>query len=546
MAIIEETTTPFTDQRPGTSGLRKTVEEFSQPRYLENFVQALFDTAEELQGGTLILGGDGRYYSETAIDTILRMAAANGVGRVLVGRDGLFSTPAVSAAIRRRGAAGGILLTASHNPGGPGGDFGVKYNTANGGPAPEPVTEAIFTRSKELASYRIRQEYAEVDLSREGETTVGDMPVSVIDPVADYKALMAELFDFDALRALLGSDAFSMVFDAMHAVTGPYARAILEDELGAPRGTVINGDPLPDFGGGHPDPNPVYAHDLMERMNRHDAPDFGAASDGDGDRNMIMGRHFVVNPSDSLAVIADHMEAIPGYTGRMKGVARSMPTSYAVDRVAHARGWEAFETPTGWKFFGNLLDADRIQLCGEESFGTSSDHVREKDGLWAVLAWLSILADTRESVETVVRAHWAHYGRDFYARHDFEGLSKDEGDRIVAALRDKLPGLPGTATAAGPKVFEADEFAYTDPIDGYTAARQGIRVWFENGARAVFRLSGTGTAGATLRIYLEQWVGDPLRHNDDTQDVLMDVAAAAREIADLQAITGRMEPSLVI
>ena len=546
MAIIEEATTPFTDQRPGTSGLRKTVEYFSQPRYLENFVQAIFDTAEELKGGTLILGGDGRYYSETAIDTILRMAAANGVGRVLVGRDGLFSTPAVSAAIRRRGASGGILLTASHNPGGPEGDFGVKYNIANGGPAPEPVTEAVFARSKELTCFYTLQEYAEVDLSREGETTVGGMPVSVIDPVADYKALMAELFDFEALRTFLGSGDFSMVFDAMHAVTGPYARAILEEELGAPRGTVINGDPLPDFAGDHPDPNPIHAHELMERMNRHDAPDFGAASDGDGDRNMIVGRHFFVNPSDSLAVIADYLETIPGYTGRVKGVARSMPTSYAVDRVAHARGWEAFETPTGWKFFGNLLDADRIHLCGEESFGTSSDHVREKDGLWAVLAWLSILARTGESVEAVVRGHWSRYGRDFYTRHDFEGLTREEGDRIIATLRDRLPGLPGTQTAAGPKVYEADEFSYADPIDGHTTSRQGLRVWFESGARAVFRLSGTGTAGATLRIYLEQWVGDPLRHNDDTQDVLVGIAAAAREIADLEALTGRVEPSLVV
>ena len=546
MAVIEESTTPFSDQRPGTSGLRKTVEQFAAPRYLENFVQSIFDTVEELHGGTLILGGDGRYYSETAIDTILRMAAANGVGRVLVGRDGLFSTPAVSASIRRRGAAGGILLTASHNPGGPEGDFGVKYNVTNGGPAPEPVTEAIYARSREIDRYRILQEPANVDLTREGETEVGGMPVSVVDPVADYRALMAELFDFDGLRSLLSSGGFSMVFDAMHAVTGPYARAILEDELGAPSGTVINGDPRPDFAGGHPDPNPTHARELMERMYGEDPPDFGAASDGDGDRNMILGRGFFVSPSDSLAVIADHLDGIPGYRGRVTGVARSMPTSYAADRVAEGRGWEAFETPTGWKFFGNLLDAGRIQVCGEESFGTSSDHVREKDGLWAVLCWLSILAERRESVETVVRDHWARYGRDFYTRHDYEGLTRDQGDRILLTLRSKLGGLPGTETGAGPKVFEADEFSYTDPVDGYTTEQQGIRVWFEDGSRAVFRLSGTGTHGATLRIYLERWTGETLRHNDDPQEVLADLAAAARELAEVGAIAGMTGPSLTV
>ncbi|MFA9460657.1 alpha-D-glucose phosphate-specific phosphoglucomutase [Thiohalorhabdus methylotrophus] len=546
MAIIEEVSTPFDDQRPGTSGLRKTVEQFSQPRYLENFIQAIFDTCTELQGGTLVLGGDGRYYSETAIDTILRMAAANGVGRVLVGREGLFSTPAVSATIRRRGAAGGILLTASHNPGGPEGDFGVKYNVANGGPAPEQVTEAIFARSREITGYRIVQAFAAVDLAREGAAEVDGMPVEVIDPVADYRALMAELFDFDALRALFRSGTFTMVFDAMHAVTGPYAKALLEEELGAPAGTVINGEPRPDFAGGHPDPNPIHARDLMERMYRHDAPDFGAASDGDGDRNMIVGRHFFVNPSDSLAVIADHLDTIPGYRGRVTGVARSMPTSRAVVRVAEARGYDHYETPTGWKFFGNLLDAGRVQLCGEESFGTSSDHVREKDGLWAVLAWLSILAGRRESVEAVVRAHWTAYGRDLYSRHDYEGLTKDQGERLMANLRDKLSGLRGTATRPGPRVSDADEFAYTDPVDGHTTSGQGFRLWFDNGARAVLRLSGTGTSGATLRAYLEKWQGDTLKHNDDVQELLADVAEAAREVAEVEAFTGRREPSLVV
>jgi phosphoglucomutase len=546
MAVIEQATTPFDDQRPGTSGLRKTVPHFSQPGYLENFVQAIFDTCEELAGGTLVLGGDGRYYSDTAIATILRMAAANGVGRVLVGRGGLFSTPAVSATIRRRGAAGGILLTASHNPGGPQGDFGVKYNVANGGPAPEAVTEAVFERTRVLARYRISDRAADIDLGREHDTELDGMAVSVIDPVADYRALMAELFDFDALRALLGSGEFTMVFDAMHAVTGPYAHAIFEDDLGAPAGTVINGDPRPDFGGGHPDPNLQYAHDLVARLYGDNPPDFGAASDGDGDRNMILGPGFFVNPSDSLAVIADHLERIPGYAGRMTGVARSMPTSRAADRVAAANGWEAFETPTGWKFFGNLLDAGRVQLCGEESFGTSSDHVREKDGLWAVLAWLSILAGRRESVATVVRDHWARHGRDFYTRHDYEGLSTEQGERIVDSLRRKLATLPGTATEAGLTVEAADEFAYTDPIDGHTSSRQGLRVFFDDGARAVFRLSGTGTSGATLRIYLERWQGDPLTHNDDLQNTLSDLAAAAREVAEVVAITGMDQPSLVV
>jgi len=546
MAFVEQATTPFPDQRPGTSGLRQTVARFSQAHYLENFVQAIFDTCTELAGGTMVLGGDGRYYSDTAIDTILRMAAANGVGRVLVGRGGLFSTPAVSATIRRRQAAGGILLTASHNPGGPEGDFGVKYNVANGGPAPETVTEAIFERSKVLDRYRIAEGEAEVDLSREHDTEVAGMPVSVIDPIADYKALMGELFDFGKLRDLLGSGGLTMVFDAMHAVTGPYARAILEDELGAPPGTVINGDPRPDFAGGHPDPNLVYARELVDRMYGNSPPDLGAASDGDGDRNMILGQGFFVNPSDSLAILADHMEAIPGYRGRMSGVARSMPTSRAADRVAAAKGWEAFETPTGWKFFGNLLDADRAQLCGEESFGTSSDHVREKDGLWAVLAWLSILAERRESVATVVRDHWARYGRDFYTRHDYEGLTREQGERIIDTLRRKLADLPGTDTEAGLAVGAADEFAYTDPIDGHTSSQQGIRVWFEGGGRAVFRLSGTGTSGATLRIYLERWEGDALKHNDDLQTMLRPLAAAAREIAEVRAVTGLDEPTLVV
>jgi len=546
MAVAEEATTPFADQRPGTSGLRKTVAQFSQPGYLENFVQAIFDAVPELSGGTLVLGGDGRYYSDTALRTILAMASANGVGRVLVGRRGLLSTPACSAIVRRRGAAAGILLTASHNPGGPQGDFGVKLNTGNGGPAPEAVTEAVYARSRELECYRIVEEGGDIDLEREHETRIAGMPVAVIDPIADYKALMSELFDFDALRELFGSGRFSMVFDAMHAVTGPYAKALLEDELGAPTGTVINGEPRPDFGGGHPDPNPTHAADLMARMETEDGPDFGAASDGDGDRNMIVGRRFFVNPSDSLAVLADHLDRIPGYRGRVRGVARSMPTSRAVDRVAQAHGYEAFETPTGWKFFGNLLDAGRIQLCGEESFGTSSDHVREKDGLWAVLAWLSILAERRISLEAVVRDHWARFGRDFYTRHDYDGLTREQGDRVIEGLRARLGELAGARTGPGLRVSGADEFAYTDPIDGQAVDGQGIRVTLEDGSRVVYRLSGTGTQGATLRVYLERWQGDALRHNDELQEVLGDLAEIAREVAEVEAVTGMTGPSLVV
>jgi phosphoglucomutase len=546
MATQEIPTTPYDDQKPGTSGLRQKVARFAEPDYLENFVQAIFDTVDGLaDGGTLVLGGDGRYYSDTAIATILRLAAANGVGHVLLGRDGLFSTPACSATIRRRGATGGILLTASHNPGGPDGDFGVKYNIDNGGPAPESVTNAIFERSKVLDRYYLTEEEPDIDWSREGSHRFAGMEVTVVDPVADYKELMAELFDFDAIRALLRG-GFAMVFDAMHGVTGPYARALLEDELGAPAGTVINAVPLPDFAGGHPDPNPVYAADLLERLRDPSGPDFGAASDGDGDRNMILGTGFWVNPSDSLAIIADQLGTLPGYRGRVTGVARSMPTSRAADRVAQVRGINAYETPTGWKFFGNLLDAGEVVVCGEESFGTSSDHVREKDGIWAVLCWLNILAYTGKSVQQVVADHWAAYGRDFYTRHDFEGLSKATGDAILTALRDKAPSLGGTKTAAGPVVEMADEFAYTDPIDGSVSERQGIRIWFTDGARAVFRLSGTGTSGATLRVYVEKWEGDASQHQADTQAVLSEVAAAARELAELERLAGVSAPSLVV
>ena len=536
-------TTPFADQRPGTSGLRKKVRVFQQPHYLENFVQAVLDVVSLPAGATLVVGGDGRFHNRDAVQAIIRMAAANGIGRVVVGRDGVLSTPAASALIRARGADGGLILSASHNPGGPEGDFGIKYNMSNGGPAPERVTEAIAARTRELSQYRIVDAPA-TDLARLGESRVGDAVVEVIDPVADYAALMERLFDFGAIRSLLSDGRFRMRFDAMHAVTGPYAIEILERRLGAPAGTVINGTPLEDFGGGHPDPNLTYAHDLVEELFGDDAPDFGAASDGDGDRNMILGRRFFVTPSDSLAVLAANATLAPGYARGLAGVARSMPTSQAVDRVAQALGIECFETPTGWKFFGNLLDAGRITLCGEESFGTGSDHVREKDGLWAVLFWLNVLASRRVGVEEVVREHWARYGRNYYTRYDYEAVDADAGAGIVAHLREQLPTLAGHSLA-GRRVRAADDFAYDDPIDGSRSERQGIRVLFEDGSRIVYRLSGTGTEGATLRVYVESYEPDPSRHGLDPQEALRPLVEVALALAEVERRTGRAAPTVI-
>jgi phosphoglucomutase len=542
MRVNTVATSPFEDQRPGTSGLRKKVQEFQEPHYLENFVQSVFDVLEGIEGATLVVGGDGRYYNRTAAQIILKIAAANGFGRIVVGQDGLLSTPAASCLIRKRQAFGGVILSASHNPGGPHEDFGIKYNVGNGGPAPEKITEAIYRRTREIREYRIL-EAADLDLSRLGETRLGDAAVEIVDPVADYQELMAGLFDFDRVAALLKS-GFRIRYDAMSAVTGPYARAILERTLGAPAGSVINGVPLEDFGGHHPDPNPAYARELMEVMMSPDGPDFGAASDGDGDRNMILGRGVYVTPSDSLAILAANASLAPGYASGLAGVARSMPTSRAADRVAQALGIGCYETPTGWKFFGNLLDAGKVTLCGEESFGTGSNHVREKDGLWAVLFWLNILAARRQPVGEIARDHWARFGRNFYSRHDYEAIDAQAGADLIAALREHLPRLRGERL--GDLVVEhADDFSYHDPVDGSVSEHQGIRVLFEGGARIVYRLSGTGTEGATLRVYLETYEPDPARHDRDTQATLAPLIRIADQLAGIHARTGRAAPSVI-
>jgi phosphoglucomutase len=543
MNIHTVSTQPFSDQKPGTSGLRKQVAVFQKRNYLENFVQSIFDSLDNYQGQTLVVGGDGRYYNRQATQIILKMAAANGFGRVLVGCNGILSTPAVSCVIRKHQAYGGIVLSASHNPGGPDGDFGIKYNIGNGGPAPEKVTDAIYDRTKVIDSYKIL-EAADLDLDRLGSVQLGTMQVEVIDSVADYAALMESIFDFERIRDLLSSGKFRMCMDSMHAVTGSYARAIFEQRLGAPAGTVTNGVPLEDFGGGHPDPNLVYAHDLVEVMFGENAPDFGAASDGDGDRNMILGKHFFVTPSDSLAILAANAKLVPGYSKGIAGVARSMPTSQASDRVAAKIGIDCYETPTGWKFFGNLMDADKVTLCGEESFGTGSNHVREKDGLWAVLFWLNILAMRQQSVEQIVQEHWQQYGRNYYSRHDYEGVETNNANTLIANLLAALPTLKGKQFG-NYQVDYADDFSYTDPIDHSVSHNQGIRIGFTDGSRIVFRLSGTGTQGATLRVYLESYESDPAKQQSDPQIALASLIAIAESVAQIRALTGREQPTVI-
>ena len=544
MSIKTVSTTPFSGQKPGTSGLRKKVKVFRAPGYLENFVQSIFDTLEGYSGKTLVLGGDGRFYNDVAIQTILRMAAAAGFGRVMVGRNGILSTPAASAVIRKHSAFGGIILSASHNPGGPDEDFGIKYNMSNGGPANEAITDAVYLRTQNISTYRL-VDAADIDLATLGDTRIGELTVSVIDPVADYAELLESLFDFERIAALLARPDFRIRFDAMHAVNGPYAHAILEGRLGAPSGSVVNGTPLPDFGGGHPDPNPVYAAELVAALaDPALGLSFGAASDGDGDRNMIVGANFIVSPSDSLAVLAANYALVPAYAKGLAGVARSMPTSCAVDRVARELGIPCFETPTGWKYFGNLLDAGMASLCGEESAGTGSNHVREKDGLWAVLYWLNILAVREKSVEEIITDHWRRFGRNVYSRHDYEGIATDKAETLIAGLRQQLPSLAGS-TIAGMKISGADDFCYIDPVDGSRSEKQGVRILLDDGSRVVFRLSGTGTEGATLRVYLERYVADTAQHHVPTQEALAPLVTLAEELAHIVDLTGRKSPDVI-
>ncbi len=542
MEIRTVSTQPFSDQKPGTSGLRKKVRVFQQTNYLENFVQSIFDSIGDFQGQTLVIGGDGRYYNRTAIQTILKMASANGFGRVLVGQNGILSTPAVSCLIRKYKAFGGIVLSASHNPGGVDGDFGIKYNISNGGPAPEKVTDAIYAQTKVITSYRILPA-EDVDLSQLGTVQLGQMTVEVIDSVRDYTELMRSLFDWERIQLLFQS-GFRFCFDALHAVTGGYATEIFVNQLGAPSNSVIHGTPLEDFGGGHPDPNLVYARELVEILFGEDAPDFGAASDGDGDRNMILGKKFFVTPSDSLAIITANAHLVGTYKSGLAGVARSMPTSQAVDRVAVRLGIDCYETPTGWKFFGNLLDANKITICGEESFGTGSNHVREKDGLWAVLFWLNILAVRQQSVEQIVREHWQLYGRNFYSRHDYEGISSDRANSLIEHLRKVRAGLVGKQFGRYTLEY-ADDFAYTDPVDGSVSQNQGLRFGFADGSRLVFRLSGTGTEGATLRLYIESYEPNIAKHHLDPQVALAELIAIAEEIAQIKHYTGMAQPTVI-
>lgn len=537
------TTQPYNDQNPGTSGLRKKVKVFQQPGYLENFVQSIFDSLENYSGKTLVLGGDGRYFNRAAIQTIIKMAAANGFGELIIGKGGLLSTPAASHVIRKYGAFGGLVLSASHNPGGPDEDFGIKYNVSNGGPAPEKDTAAFYQRSQVIDCYQIAR-FDDVDLDHIGSQQVEGLAIRIIDPVTDYAELMQSIFDFPLLKQSISSGYITLLFDAMHAITGPYAKRILVDMLGAPADSVINAEPLEDFGGHHPDPNLAHAHELAERMFGDNAPVFGAASDGDGDRNMITGRHVFVTPSDSLAILAANARLIPAYAKGLSGVARSMPTSQAVDRVAKSYGIACYETPTGWKFFGNLLDAGKITLCGEESFGTGSDHVREKDGLWAVLFWLNLIAKKRQPVAEIVKEHWQTFGRDIYCRHDYEAVETPIANAIVEHLRGQLPTLTGQTFGEYTVAF-ADEFSYTDPVDGSVSKNQGIRIGFTNGSRIVFRLSGTGTVGATLRIYLERFEADPDKHDQDAQTALAELIDLAEQFCQIKQRTGRISPDVI-
>lgn len=544
--IKDYKTLPFDDQRPGTSGLRKQVKRFQEPLYLENFVQSLLNAQKTLKGGSIVMGGDGRYFNKEALQKIIKMAAAGGVSKIYVGQGGIMSTPAVSLFIRKYGLEGGIILSASHNPGGPDGDFGIKFNASNGGPAPEKITEAIFEQSRKLTSYRI-YDVPDIDLERKESTFIGDTTIEVVDPVSDYAEMMENIFDFDLISAYLKTGGLSFVYDGMNAVTGPYAKEIFCNRLGAPESVIMNNIPLEDFGGSHPDPNLKYAKKLVDIMFGANAPDFGAASDGDGDRNMILGSRFYVSPSDSVAIMAASSDTVPGYRKGLAGVARSMPTSAALDVVASELGIKCYETPTGWKFFGNLLDAGMVDICGEESFGTGSSHIREKDGLWAVLFWLSILATQRRSVKDVVQSHWGKYGRHYYSRHDYEEIEKGAANDLMDNLRANMPGIKDKDIAltgmASFHVAVADEFSYHDPIDKTLSTGQGIRIIAQNGSRIIFRLSGTGTKGATLRLYLERYDRNNL--DLDTQDSLKNIIKIARSIAEIERFTARTEPTVI-
>lgn len=543
MQQLTVSTEPYLGQKPGTSGLRKSVKDFQQPHYLENFVQSVFNAISPCEGKTLVIGGDGRFFNLQAIQVIIRMAAANGFSKLLIGRDGILSTPAVSCVIRKHGADGGIVLSASHNPGGPEGDFGIKFNSENGGPATEQLTAVIFGHTESIDHYlSFQSDLLKID--QLGQYRLGETVVEVIDPVADYAELMASIFDFERIGAMLSNGKFRMCFDAMHAVTGPYAKEILENQLGAPIGTVINGLPLTDFGGGHPDPNLVHAHEMVAKLNGDDALDFGAASDGDGDRNMVYGQSFYLNPCDSLAILAANAHLIPGYADGISGVARSMPTSRAVDRVAQALNINCYETPTGWKFFGNLLDAGKITLCGEESFGTGSDHVREKDGIWAVLFWLNLLAKENQPLSKIVRDHWAQYGRDYFTRHDYEGVDSASAQQMISSLKKALPQLTGTKVGSL-EVDYADDFQYIDPVDGSESKEQGVRVFFHDGGRVVIRLSGTGTQGATLRVYFDRFMRDADALELDPQEALAPLVEAAEKLVGIEQYTGRTKPDVV-
>lgn len=536
-------TQAFADQKPGTSGLRKKVTRFQQAGYLENFVQAIFNSIAPCAGKTLVLGGDGRFYNRTAIQTIIRIAAANGFARLLIGQAGILSTPAASCLIRKYQACGGIILSASHNPGGPDGDFGIKFNGENGGPATETVSDQIYQQTLAIDHYKTMSA-EDIDLDQVGVQSLAALSVEVIDSVRDYADLMESLFDFKTMKLTLGTGKFRMCFDAMHAVTGPYAKEIFETRLGAPEGTVINAVPLEDFGGGHPDPNLVHAHELVALLNGDDPLDFGAASDGDGDRNMVHGKGFYLNPCDSLAVLTANAHLVPAYADGIAGVARSMPTSRAVDRVAKGLNIECYETPTGWKFFGNLLDAGKITLCGEESFGTGSSHVREKDGLWAVLFWLNIIAVKKQPLCSIVRSHWSIYGRDYFTRHDYEGLDSIKAQQMIVDVQERLASLPGK-TYAGLTVESADNFSYLDPVDGSKSSDQGVRIFFSNGGRIVLRLSGTGTEGATLRVYLDYFQNDPTLLALATQKALKPLIDATDKIVGIEKNTGREKPDVI-